>query len=102
MLQEAHSGHKNKKSSLKEIKKIIKLYKLFFKKYLSLYTISGIKPKSDKFSGAIFTTSIETFSKKNKSIQLATIHYLGKNFSIPYNVKYINKYNKYKYIYSNS
>ncbi|WXB47299.1 MAG: aminoacyl--tRNA ligase-related protein [Candidatus Shikimatogenerans sp. Tmey] len=101
ILQEAHSGHKNKKKSLKEIKKIIIFYKLFFKKYLSLYTISGIKPKSDKFSGAVFTTTIETFNK-NKSIQLATIHYLGKNFSIPYKVKYINKYNKYKYIYCNS
>ncbi|XBT18734.1 MAG: aminoacyl--tRNA ligase-related protein [Candidatus Shikimatogenerans sp. Tcar] len=102
ILQEAHSGYKNKKYCLKEIKKIIILYKLFFKKYLSLYTISGIKPKSDKFFGAIFTISIETFNKKNKSIQLATIHYLGKNFSKIYNVKYINKYNKYKYIYNNS
>lgn len=102
LLQEAHSGHINKKNALKEIKKIILLYKYFFKKYISIYTISGLKTKSEKFSGAVFTTTIETFNKKNKFIQIATIHYLGKNFSIPYKVKYINKYNEYKYIYNNS
>ncbi|XBT18418.1 MAG: aminoacyl--tRNA ligase-related protein [Candidatus Shikimatogenerans sp. Tduv] len=101
-LQEAHSGHKNKYYALKEIKKILYIYKNFFKKYLALYTKSGLKSKSDKFSGAVFTLSLETFTPNNKSIQIATIHYLGKNFSIPNNIKYLNNKNKYKYIFSNS
>ncbi|XBT18854.2 MAG: aminoacyl--tRNA ligase-related protein [Candidatus Shikimatogenerans sp. AspAUS03] len=101
-LQEAHSGHINKKQSLNEIKKIINLYKLFFKKYLALYTYSGLKSKLEKFSGSNFTYTFEILTKEKKSLQIATIHFLGTNFSKPYKIKFNNIKNKYKYIWSNS
>ncbi|MDH3004249.1 MAG: proline--tRNA ligase [Candidatus Shikimatogenerans sp. JK-2022] len=89
--QEGHTAHNNKKNAIKEINKIKKIYKNFIKNYLSIPLISGYKTKNDTFPGAVYTYTFETLTKnKGKSIQLATIHFLGKNFSKIFNVKYTN------------
>ncbi|WGH27069.1 MAG: proline--tRNA ligase [Candidatus Shikimatogenerans bostrichidophilus] len=100
--QEGHSGHINKKEAIKEIKLIKKIYKKLIKNYLSIPFIFGKKTKLEKFSGSKFTYSFETLTKNGKSIQLATIHFLAKNFSKFFNVSFTDKKNKKKYVWSTS
>ncbi|MDH3004692.1 MAG: His/Gly/Thr/Pro-type tRNA ligase C-terminal domain-containing protein [Candidatus Shikimatogenerans sp. JK-2022] len=101
--QEGHTAHANKKDAENEIKKIKKIYKILIKKYLSIPYIFGYKTPNETFIGANKTYTFETITKnKKKSIQLATIHFLKKNFSKAFNVKYINKKCKNKYVWGTS
>ncbi|WGH26571.1 MAG: proline--tRNA ligase [Candidatus Shikimatogenerans bostrichidophilus] len=101
-LQEGHTAHKNKKDSIKEINIIKYIYKKLIKKYLSIPFISGLKTNLEKFSGAKFTYSFETLTKNGKSIQLATIHFLAKNFSKAFKVIFTNKNGIKKNVWSTS
>ncbi|WGH28071.1 MAG: proline--tRNA ligase [Candidatus Shikimatogenerans bostrichidophilus] len=100
--QEGHTGHKNKKEAIKEIKLIKKIYKKLIKNYLSIPFFFGKKTKLEKFSGSKFTYSFETLTKNGKCLQLATIHFLAKNFSKAFNVIFTNKKNKKKYVWCTS
>ncbi|WGH25612.1 MAG: His/Gly/Thr/Pro-type tRNA ligase C-terminal domain-containing protein [Candidatus Shikimatogenerans bostrichidophilus] len=101
--QEGHSAHKNKKKALIEIKKIKKIYKNLIKNFLSIPFISGYKTEKEKFVGAKSTYTFETISiEKGKSIQLATIHNLAKNYSKMYKTKFINNKGQKKYVWGTS
>ncbi|WOX79095.1 proline--tRNA ligase [Candidatus Shikimatogenerans bostrichidophilus] len=101
-LQEGHTAHKNKKDAIKEINKIKKIYKKLIKNYLSIPYISGIKSNYQKFSGAEYTYSFESLTNNGKCLQLATIHFLAKNFSKAFNVTFTNKKGIRKYVWSTS
>ncbi|WGH26040.1 MAG: proline--tRNA ligase [Candidatus Shikimatogenerans bostrichidophilus] len=100
--QEGHTAHKNKKEAINEIKKIKKIYINLIKKKLSIPFIYGKKTNTEKFSGAKFTYSFETLTNNGKCIQLATIHFLAKNFSKAFKVMYTNKENKKEYVWNTS
>ncbi|WGH24947.1 MAG: His/Gly/Thr/Pro-type tRNA ligase C-terminal domain-containing protein [Candidatus Shikimatogenerans bostrichidophilus] len=101
--QEGHTAHNNKINAILEINKIKKIYKKLIKNYLSIPFINGYKTKTETFPGAKKTYTFETLTKiKGKSIQLATIHFLGNNFSRMFNVKFVNKDGKKKYVYGTS
>ncbi|WGH25675.1 MAG: proline--tRNA ligase [Candidatus Shikimatogenerans bostrichidophilus] len=101
--QEGHTAHAYKKDAIIEINIIKKIYKNLIKKKLSIPFISGYKTNIEKFSGAKYTYSFESLTKYNgKSIQLATIHFLAKNFSKAFNVMFTNKNGKKKYVWSTS
>ncbi|WOX79227.1 proline--tRNA ligase [Candidatus Shikimatogenerans bostrichidophilus] len=101
-LQEGHTAHKNKKEAFKEIKNIKRIYKKLIKYYLSIPYISGLKSNNQKFSGAESTYSFESLTNNGKCLQLATIHFLAKNFSKAFNVTFTNKKGIKKYVWSTS
>lgn len=92
--QEGHCAFKNNFEMYENVKNILKIYKNTYEDFLSVPVIVGKKIESEKFAGADETFSIETFiPEANKSIQCATVHNLGKNFSKMFEIMYSTENN---------
>ena len=85
--QESHSIHSTKKDAEKMTAKMLKNYQEVVDRILCLPVIVGEKPNRRKFAGADRTYAIEALMPDCKSVQLATSHFLGKNFSKPFKLK---------------
>jgi prolyl-tRNA synthetase len=48
------------------------------------------RPEWDKFSGAVHTYAADALMGSGKVLQLPSTHLLGQNFSIPFNVKFVD------------
>ncbi|WP_204098358.1 proline--tRNA ligase [Candidatus Karelsulcia muelleri] len=101
-LQEGHTAHSTKKEAIRHCKQILNLYKSFIEDILSIPVIKGRKTKLEKFAGAKTTYCLEAILPDGKALQIATSHFLGKNFSRSFNVKYINKKGIYKQVWGTS
>lgn len=80
------------------IRKIARIYKLLFKKYLAVSFFFGKKTMSEKFPNALTTYSLEGSSKNCKFIQLATIHFFGRNVSKVYDIKFLNSKQRLSFV----
>ncbi len=89
--QESHSVHSNQKETEWFVKKLLNVYDDLIQGYLALPTIKGLKPGHRKFPGAVYTLALESLMPDGKAIQMATSHYLGKNFSKPQKVSFKDK-----------
>ncbi len=101
-LQEGHTAHSTKKEAIRHCKKILNLYKYLIEDILSIPVLKGRKTNLEKFAGAKTTYCLEAIMPDGKALQIATSHFLGKNFSRSFNVKYINKKGIYKYVWGTS
>lgn len=80
--QEGHTAHATKAESDKMVFDILDIYADTYKNLLAIPVIKGIKSKNEKFAGADYTTTCETFVAENgRSIQACTSHSLGQNFA---------------------
>jgi len=57
------------------------------------------RPQWDKFAGAIATYAADALMGSGKVLQLPSTHLLGQKFSIPFNVKFVDKNGEEKYGY---
>lgn len=88
--QEGHCAFATNEQMYENIKNVLKIYKKFYEDFLCLPVIVGKKVETEKFAGAVATYSIETFiPEANKSIQAATVHNLGQNFSKMFDIKFL-------------
>ncbi|WP_185868593.1 proline--tRNA ligase [Blattabacterium cuenoti] len=88
--QEGHTAHATKEEAFKETEKMLNVYTNFSKNFLAIPVIKGIKPHTEKFQGSKMTFCIEALMQDGKSLQMATSHFLGQNFSKAFNVKFTN------------
>jgi len=100
--QEGHTAHSTKKESIIETKKILNIYADFIENYMSIPVLKGIKTKTEKFSGAKTTYTIESLMQDGKALQIATSHFLGQNFSKAFDVKFTNKNGKFEHVWGTS
>lgn len=100
--QEGHTAHATKESADKEVLTILDLYAKTMEEMYAIPVLKGKKTESEKFAGADYTTSIETFMPSGKSIQVATSHGLGQNFSKSFDIKFIDSDEKTKFVWQNS
>jgi len=91
--QEGHTVHATKDEAEKEVADILELYKKTIEEELAVPVITGKKSEKDKFVGAIFTDTLESLMPDGKALQMGTSHFLGQNFSKPFDVKYLDKNN---------
>jgi len=91
--QEGHTVHANKDEAEKEVADILQLYKKIIEEELAIPVITGKKSEKDKFVGAVYTTTLESLMPDGKALQMGTSHFLGQNFSKPFDVKYLNETN---------
>ena len=91
--QEGHTVHTNEEDAKKEVMKILEIYKKTVEEELAIPVITGIKSEKEKFVGAVYTTTMESMMPDGKALQMGTSHFLGQNFSKPFEVKFADKDN---------
>jgi len=91
--QEGHTVHTTKEEAEKEVADILQLYKKTIEEELAVPVVTGKKSEKDKFVGAVYTNTLESLMPDGKALQMGTSHFLGQNFSKPFDVKYLDENN---------
>ena len=91
--QEGHTVHATSKEAQDEVLKILEIYKDTVEEELAIPVNVGRKSEKEKFVGAIYTDTIESVMPDGKALQMGTSHFLGQNFSKPFEVKFADKDN---------
>ena len=100
--QEGHTVHATKDEAEAETRGMLKVYEDFFKDYLAIPVITGRKTEKEKFAGADYTLTVEALMYNGVTLQSGTSHYFGQKFSKAYDIKFVNKENKFDYAYQTS
>lgn len=100
--QEGHTAHANKQEAIDETLKILNIYQNVIEKSMGIPVITGKKSESEKFAGAEDTYTLEAMMGDKKALQAGTSHYLGKNFSKAFDVKFQDTDNTEKYVFATS
>ena len=91
--QEGHTVHATKEDAEEEVMKILEIYKKTVEEELAIPVTTGRKSEKEKFVGAVYTTTMESIMPDGKALQMGTSHFLGQNFSKPFEVKFADKDN---------
>lgn len=91
--QEGHTVHTSQEEAEEEVLKILEIYKNMVEGELAIPVVTGKKSDKEKFVGAVYTTTMESIMPDGKALQMGTSHFLGQNFSIPFEVKFADKDN---------
>ncbi|TLX94941.1 MAG: proline--tRNA ligase [Thaumarchaeota archaeon] len=91
--QEGHTVHTTKDEAEEEVMTVLDIYKKTIEEELAIPVITGKKSEKEKFVGAVYTTTIEAIMPDGKALQMGTSHFLGQNFSKPFDVKFLDEQN---------
>ena len=91
--QEGHTVHTTKEEAEEEVMTILGIYRKTVEEELAIPVIIGKKSEKEKFVGAVYTTTMESIMPDGKALQMGTSHFLGQNFSKPFDVKFLDKQN---------
>ncbi|MEK0330047.1 MAG: proline--tRNA ligase [Nitrosopumilus sp.] len=91
--QEGHTVHATQEDAEEEVMKILEIYKKTVEEELAIPVTTGRKSEKEKFVGAVYTTTMESIMPDGKALQMGTSHFLGQNFSKPFEVKFADKDN---------
>ncbi|MEM3703365.1 MAG: proline--tRNA ligase [Candidatus Bathyarchaeia archaeon] len=97
--QEGHTAHATKEEADKEVMEILNEYRNLMENYLAIPVLVGKKSESEKFAGAIYTTTLEAIMPDGKALQMGTSHNLGQNFSKVFGIKFIGEDEKEHYVW---
>ena len=100
--QEGHTVHATQDEAENEVMEILNIYKKTIEEELAIPVITGKKSEKDKFVGAVYTTTLESLMPDGKALQMGTSHFLGQNFSKPFDVKYLDVNNVETYAWQAS
>ena len=100
--QEGHTAHAGKDEAEKEVTDILEIYKKTVEEELAIPVITGRKSEKEKFVGAVYTLTMESLMPDGKALQMGTTHFLGQNFSKPFEVKYADKNNVESFVWQTS
>lgn len=100
--QEGHTAHASEKDAIDQALKIADLYKKFIEKVLAIPLFVGEKSPGEKFAGAEKSFTFEAMMQDGKALQSGTSHYLGQNFSKAFDIKFLDKDQTSKLVYTTS
>jgi prolyl-tRNA synthetase len=87
---EAHAAFPTAASAEKTALDDLYMCEKFCREYLALPVLVGEKTEKERFAGAEITYGIEGMMKDGKSLQCGTSHYLGRNFTTAFDIKFQN------------
>lgn len=96
--KEAHTAHATRGDAEAQVEEAIHVYKEFFDALGVPYTISR-RPDWDKFPGAEYTLAFDTIFPDGRTLQIATVHNLGQNFSRTFDITFENPRGRQEYAY---
>ncbi|MDY6789607.1 MAG: proline--tRNA ligase, partial [Candidatus Nanohaloarchaea archaeon] len=100
--QEGHTAHVDEESATEEVMKRLEQYRKLYEEHMAIPVLKGRKPEHDKFPGAVITTTVEALMPDGKSIQGATSHNLGQNFSEAFDIQFEDENQQKHYCYTAS
>ncbi len=100
--QEGHTAHEDEADARRETMQMLEVYREFAEDFLAIPVIVGQKTPSEKFAGAVDTFSIEAMMKDGKAVQAGTSHYLGTNFAVAFDIKYLDRDNQHQFAHTTS
>ena len=77
---------------------MLNVYADFAENFLAIPVIRGRKTDKEKFAGAEATYTIEALMHDGKALQCGTSHNFGDGFAKAFNIQYVDKDNKLKYV----
>ena len=100
--QEGHTAHVSEQEAREETLRMLDVYADFAINEAAIPVIKGVKSETEKFAGAVMSTTIEAMMGDTKSLQSGTSHFLGQNFSRAFNIQYTDKNNELQYAWTTS
>jgi prolyl-tRNA synthetase len=97
--QEGHTAHQGHEQAEKEVKRALDVYVNLYRKVFAIDGISNKKSEAEKFPGALDTYTYEMLMPDNKALQGCTSHDLGQNFSKVFDIKFLDKDKKEKFVW---
>jgi prolyl-tRNA synthetase len=81
---------------------ILSDYKDLMESYLAIPVLVGVKTESEKFAGALYTTTLEAMMPDGKALQMGTSHNLGQNFAKVFDINFIGEDEKEHQVWQTS
>jgi prolyl-tRNA synthetase len=100
--QEGHTAHATEAEAREETLRMLDVYADFAIKEAAVPVIKGIKSESEKFAGAVMSTTIEAMMGDTRALQSGTSHFLGQNFAKAFNIQYSDQKNELQYAWTTS
>jgi len=100
--QEGHTAHATSKEAEEEMLRMLNVYADFAIKEGAVPVIQGVKSESEKFAGAVQSTSIEAMMGDTRALQAGTSHFLGQNFAKAFDIQYLDTNNTLQYVWTTS
>jgi prolyl-tRNA synthetase len=100
--QEGHTAHMTAEEAQEETYRMLDVYADFAITDTAIPVIKGIKSESEKFAGAIQSTSIEAMMQDKRALQAGTSHYFGQNFARAFQIQYLDQSNTLQYCWTTS
>lgn len=87
--QEGHTAHATRTEADEMVFNILDVYAAVYRDFLAVPVVKGVKSEHEKFGGALFSSTCETFVAENgRAIQACTSHNLGQNFARVFDVRF--------------
>lgn len=100
--QEGHTVHATAQEAQEETLLMLEIYREVCEEVLSIPVFCGQKSDKEKFAGARATYSVEAMMQDGKALQAGTSHNFGTNFSVPFNIQYLDKNGTLQYCHETS
>jgi len=100
--QEGHTAHATEEEADKEVMDILLIYKDLIENLLAIPVLLGKKTESEKFAGALYTTTLEAIMPDRRALQMGTSHNLGQNFSRAFGIKFVGEDEKEHHAWTTS
>ena len=96
--QEGHTIHATAEEAQQETLQMLEVYRAFAEDVLAIPVLTGQKSEMEKFAGARATYSIEAMMHDGKALQAGTTHNFGDNFAKAFDILFLDKDGKQKYV----
>jgi prolyl-tRNA synthetase len=100
--QEGHTAHASAEEAREETYRMLDVYADFAINDAAVPVIKGVKTETEKFAGAVMSTTIEAMMQDKRALQSGTSHYFGQNFAKAFDIKFLNQSNILEYCYTTS
>jgi prolyl-tRNA synthetase len=99
---EGHSAHIDSADAQKNVAEIEDIYGKLIRELLCLPFLVDKRPDWDRFPGAVSTYAFDTIMPDGKTLQIATVHDLGQNFSKVFDITYDDEKGEKHHVYQTS
>lgn len=100
--QEGHTAHATEAEAREETLRMLDVYADFAINDAAVPVIKGVKSQTEKFAGAVMSTTIEAMMQDTRALQSGTSHFLGQNFAKAFDIKFLDENNTLQYCWTTS